>query len=94
MSSAHCSPLLQSVTTGFWVLGVLKLLPLPLVRLLSRSGLLSLLSPFCQMTSHSVKDVVDGLTTNAKLRAVFSYIFPTYGKLPGRSGTPEQSWIL
>uniref|UniRef100_A0A803XXC7 All-trans-retinol 13,14-reductase n=1 Tax=Meleagris gallopavo TaxID=9103 RepID=A0A803XXC7_MELGA len=77
----------MGVTTGFWVLGVLKLLPLPLVQLLSRSGLLSLLSPFCRMNSRSVKDVVDGLTTNAKLRAVFSYIFPTYGIVPGCWGT-------
>lgn len=70
------------------------MLPLPLVQLLSRSGLLSLLSPFCRMNSRSVKDVVDGLTTNAKLRAVFSYIFPTYGIVPGCWGTPEQSWTL
>uniref|UniRef100_A0A8C3LU49 All-trans-retinol 13,14-reductase n=1 Tax=Chrysolophus pictus TaxID=9089 RepID=A0A8C3LU49_CHRPC len=79
---------------GFWVLGVLKLLPLPLVRLLSRSGLLSLLSPSCRMTSRSVKDVVDGLTTNAKLRAVFSYIFPTYGVLPSKASFSLHSILV
>uniref|UniRef100_A0A8C3LVG3 All-trans-retinol 13,14-reductase n=1 Tax=Chrysolophus pictus TaxID=9089 RepID=A0A8C3LVG3_CHRPC len=84
----------MGVTTGFWVLGVLKLLPLPLVRLLSRSGLLSLLSPSCRMTSRSVKDVVDGLTTNAKLRAVFSYIFPTYGVLPSKASFSLHSILV
>lgn len=63
-------------------IGVLKLLPLPLARLLCRSGLLPWLSPFCRMASHSLKDVVDGLTANAELRAILSYIFPTYGRAP------------
>uniref|UniRef100_A0A8C2TKA4 All-trans-retinol 13,14-reductase n=1 Tax=Coturnix japonica TaxID=93934 RepID=A0A8C2TKA4_COTJA len=86
--------LVKSVTTGLWVLGVLKMLPLPLVRLLSCSGLLSLLSPFCRMASRSVKDVVDGLTTNPKLRAVFSYIFPTYGVLPSKASFSLHSILV
>lgn len=86
--------LVKSVTTGLWALGLLKMLPLPLVRLLSRSGLLSLLSPFCRMTSRSVKDVVDGLTTNAKLRALFSYIFPTYGVLPSKASFSLHSILV
>uniref|UniRef100_A0A8C9FIF5 All-trans-retinol 13,14-reductase n=1 Tax=Pavo cristatus TaxID=9049 RepID=A0A8C9FIF5_PAVCR len=77
-----------------WALGVLKMLPLPLVWLLNRLGLLSLLSPFCRMTSRSVKDVVDGLTTNAKLRAVFSYIFPTYGVLPSKASFSLHSILV
>uniref|UniRef100_A0A8B9UZ23 All-trans-retinol 13,14-reductase n=1 Tax=Anas zonorhyncha TaxID=75864 RepID=A0A8B9UZ23_9AVES len=72
--------LTKSVTRGMNAIGILKLLPLPLARLLCRSGLLPWLSPFCRMASRSLKDVVDGLTANAELRAVLSYIFPTYGR--------------
>lgn len=70
-------------------MGMLKLLPLPLARLLCHSGLLPWLSPFCRMASRSLKDVVDSLTANAELRAIFSYIFPTYGTAPRGSDTLE-----
>ncbi|NXI64724.1 RETST reductase, partial [Anseranas semipalmata] len=77
--------LLKSVSRGMKALGILKLLPLPLAKLLCRSGLLPWLSPFCRMAPRSLKDVVDGLTANAELRAVLSYIFPTYGVLPSKA---------
>lgn len=59
---------------------ILKMVPLPLVKFLSRTGLLAWFSPFFKMTSRSLTDVVSELTTNEELRAVFSYIFPTYGR--------------
>lgn len=62
------------------LVGVLKMIPRVLATLLCRSGLLPRLSPFCRLASRSLKEVVDGLTTNHELRAVFSYIFPTYGR--------------
>uniref|UniRef100_A0A8B9SRZ2 All-trans-retinol 13,14-reductase n=1 Tax=Anas platyrhynchos TaxID=8839 RepID=A0A8B9SRZ2_ANAPL len=70
------------------------LLPLPLARLLCRSGLLPWLSPFCRMASRSLKDVVDGLTANAELRAVLSYIFPTYGVLPSKASFSMHSILV
>ncbi|XP_068776646.1 all-trans-retinol 13,14-reductase [Struthio camelus] len=76
--------LLESVSKGNVMLVVLKLLPLPLARLLCRTGLLSWLSPFWRLASRSLKEVVDELTADRELRAVLSYIFPTYGTLPSR----------
>jgi len=62
------------------VVVILKMLPRALATLLCRSGLLPRLSPFCRLAPRSLKDVVDGLTANPELRAVLSYIFPTYGR--------------
>ncbi|NXK46925.1 RETST reductase, partial [Chauna torquata] len=86
--------LVKSVSKGIVALGILKMLPLPLARLLCRSGLLPRLSPFCRMASRSLKDVVDGLTANAELRAVFSYIFPTYGVLPSKASFSMHSVLV
>ncbi|NWV29328.1 RETST reductase, partial [Origma solitaria] len=77
--------LVKSVSRGVVLLGILKMLPRFLVTLLIRSGLLLLLVPFSRMASRSVKEVVDGLTSNPELRAVLSYIFPTYGVLPSKA---------
>ncbi|XP_065601092.1 all-trans-retinol 13,14-reductase [Cyrtonyx montezumae] len=86
--------LMKSVTKGLWAVGLLKMLPLPLVRLLNRLGLVSLLSPFCRMSSRSVKDVVDSLTTNTRLRAALSYIFPTYGVVPSKASFSLHSILV
>ncbi|NXC49194.1 RETST reductase, partial [Penelope pileata] len=86
--------LVKSITQGLWTMGILKMLPLPLARLLCRSGLLPRLSPFCRMASRSVKDVVQGLTTNPELRAVFSYIMPTYGVLPSKASFSMHSILV
>ncbi|NXE30178.1 RETST reductase, partial [Ardeotis kori] len=77
--------LLKSVDRGTMLVGVLKMIPRPLATLLCRSGLLPRLSPFCRLASRSVKEVVDGLTANRQLRAVLSYIFPTYGVAPSKA---------
>uniref|UniRef100_A0A670JW88 All-trans-retinol 13,14-reductase n=1 Tax=Podarcis muralis TaxID=64176 RepID=A0A670JW88_PODMU len=61
-------------------MGILKMLPMPLVWFVNRTGLLAWISPFFRMSDKSLSEVVAELTTNADLRAVFSYIFPTYGK--------------
>uniref|UniRef100_A0A8C3CAJ6 All-trans-retinol 13,14-reductase n=1 Tax=Cairina moschata TaxID=8855 RepID=A0A8C3CAJ6_CAIMO len=86
--------LTKSVVSGMKAVGILKLLPLPLARLLCRSGLLPWLSPFCRMASRSLKDVVDGLTANAELRAILSYIFPTYGVLPSKASFSMHSVLV
>ncbi|NWI34993.1 RETST reductase, partial [Sula dactylatra] len=77
--------LVKSVSRGTTLLGILKMIPRPLATLLCRSGLLPWLSPFFQLASRSLKEVVDGLTTNHELRAVFSYAFPSYGMVPSKA---------
>ncbi|XP_032629295.1 all-trans-retinol 13,14-reductase isoform X2 [Chelonoidis abingdonii] len=74
--------LVKRVAQGTTHMVILKMVPVPLVKFLSRTGLLAWFSPFFKMTSRSLTDVVNELTTNEELRAVFSYIFPTYGVLP------------
>ncbi|XP_006031222.1 all-trans-retinol 13,14-reductase isoform X1 [Alligator sinensis] len=64
---------------------ILKLLPLPVAKLLSKTGLLGWFSPFIKMAPRSLSEVVNELTTNEELRAVFCYIFPTYGTLPSNT---------
>lgn len=71
---------LQSAGRGVVLLGILKMLPRFLAELLIRSRLLLHLCPFSRLASRSLKEVVDGLTPNPELRAVLSYIFPTYGR--------------
>ncbi|XP_030407747.1 all-trans-retinol 13,14-reductase isoform X4 [Gopherus evgoodei] len=71
--------LVKRVAQGITHMAILKMVPVPLVKFLSRTGLLAWFSPFFKMTSQSLTDVVSELTTNEELRAVFSYIFPTYG---------------
>lgn len=65
------------------LLGILKMVPRALALLLCRSGLLARLSPFCRLASRSVREVVEGLTADRELRAVLSYMFPTYGRRRG-----------
>ncbi|NWI19554.1 RETST reductase, partial [Crypturellus soui] len=77
--------LLKSVDRGTALLLVLKLLPLPLARWLCRSGILSRLSAFCRLATRSLHEVVAELTGDADLRAVLSYILPTYGAVPSRA---------
>uniref|UniRef100_A0A3P9NUV7 All-trans-retinol 13,14-reductase n=1 Tax=Poecilia reticulata TaxID=8081 RepID=A0A3P9NUV7_POERE len=55
------------------------LCPLPLAKFLIHTGLVKHLSYFYKMAPRSLRDVVNGLTENKDLRAVFSYIFGTYG---------------
>lgn len=59
---------------------MLKICPAPLAKLLVSTGLAKRLSFFFKMASRSLTEVVNGLTDNKDLRAVFSYIFGTYGR--------------
>ncbi|KFQ59967.1 Putative all-trans-retinol 13,14-reductase, partial [Pelecanus crispus] len=52
------------------------------------------LSPFCRLASRSLKEVVDGLTANRELRAVFCYIFPTYGTVPSKTSFSMHSILV
>uniref|UniRef100_A0A8D0HA70 All-trans-retinol 13,14-reductase n=1 Tax=Sphenodon punctatus TaxID=8508 RepID=A0A8D0HA70_SPHPU len=77
--------LVQSVAKDVAYTAILKLIPMPLTKFLIRTGLLARISIFFKMASRSLPEVLNELTTNADLRAMFSYIFPTYGVNPARS---------
>lgn len=74
----------QKVGRGIWFLAVLKLVPLPIAKFLVYTGLARRLSTFFQMADRSLTEVVNGLTENKDLRAVFTYIFGTYGTMQPR----------
>ncbi|CAJ1076264.1 all-trans-retinol 13%2C14-reductase [Xyrichtys novacula] len=74
--------LVKRVGRGIWFLAVLKLCPAPLAKFLVYTGLVRRLSSFFEMAPRSLTEVVNGLTENKDLRAVFAYIFGTYGNMP------------
>ncbi|XP_023867430.1 all-trans-retinol 13,14-reductase [Salvelinus sp. IW2-2015] len=74
--------LVKKAGRNVWFLCLLKLVPVPLAKFLVYTGLANRLSFFFRMASRSVTEVVNGLTENNDLRAVFSYVFGTYGNMP------------
>uniref|UniRef100_A0A3P8VR83 All-trans-retinol 13,14-reductase n=2 Tax=Cynoglossus semilaevis TaxID=244447 RepID=A0A3P8VR83_CYNSE len=74
--------LAKKASRGIWLLALLKMCPAPFARLLVSTGLAKRFSFFFKMGSCSLTEVVNGLTENKDLRAVFSYIFGTYGNMP------------
>ncbi|NXU20504.1 RETST reductase, partial [Pardalotus punctatus] len=86
--------LVKSIRRGPMLLGILKMLPPFLASLLIRSGLLPHLCSFSRLASRNLKEVVDGLTPNPELRAVLSYIFPTYGVLPSKASFSMHSILV
>ncbi|NXG61299.1 RETST reductase, partial [Hemiprocne comata] len=86
--------LMKSLRRGTVWMVILKMVPPVVATLLCHSGLLPWLSPFCHLASRTVKEVVDGLTTNHELRAVFSYIFPTYGVVPSKASFSLHSILV
>ncbi|NXA91032.1 RETST reductase, partial [Melanocharis versteri] len=86
--------LVKSAGRGVMLLAILKMLPRFLAWLLVRSGLLPRLCPFSRLASCSLKEVVDGLTSNPELRAVLSYMFPTYGVLPSKASFSMHSILV
>lgn len=71
----------QKASRGIWLLAVLKTCPVPLAKFLVYTGLARRLSFFFKMASRSLTEVVNELTDNKDLRAVFTYIFGTYGRI-------------
>uniref|UniRef100_A0A8B9FAF4 All-trans-retinol 13,14-reductase n=1 Tax=Amazona collaria TaxID=241587 RepID=A0A8B9FAF4_9PSIT len=86
--------LVKSVGRGVPLLVLLKLVPRALGALLCRSGLLPRLCPFFRMASRSLQEVVAALTPDRELRAVFSYIFPTYGVVPSKASFSMHSILV
>ncbi|XP_072927716.1 all-trans-retinol 13,14-reductase-like isoform X2 [Hemitrygon akajei] len=57
------------------LMAVLKMIPLPLAKFLVRTGIIHWISTIFKAASTSVTHVVNELTENPDLRAVFSYMF-------------------
>uniref|UniRef100_A0A1A7XQJ3 All-trans-retinol 13,14-reductase n=1 Tax=Iconisemion striatum TaxID=60296 RepID=A0A1A7XQJ3_9TELE len=74
--------LVKKTGNGAWLLAMLKIFPIPLAKFLIYTGLVKHLSYFFKMAPRRLTDVVNELTQNKDLRAVFSYIFGTYGNAP------------
>ncbi|KAL2774133.1 all-trans-retinol 13,14-reductase precursor [Daubentonia madagascariensis] len=64
---------------------LLKFLPLPVTWILDRCGLLTRFSPFLRASTQSLAEVLQQLGASPELRAVLSYIFPTYGVTPSHT---------
>ncbi|KAJ4932534.1 hypothetical protein JOQ06_010952 [Pogonophryne albipinna] len=74
--------LCKKVGRGIWLLAMLKICPAFLAKFLVYTGLAKRLSYFFKMASRSLTEVVNELTENEDLRAVFTYIYGTYGNMP------------
>ncbi|XP_037663717.1 all-trans-retinol 13,14-reductase [Choloepus didactylus] len=77
--------LVKVVSSGAFFAIVLKLLPLPVIKLLSKFGLLTRFSPFLRASTQSLSEVLRQLPASLELQAVLSYIFPTYGVTPSHT---------
>ncbi|MBN3296500.1 RETST reductase, partial [Amia calva] len=86
--------LVKKVGKGVWFMAVLKMIHPRLAKFLVYSGLVNWLSPFFKMAPRSVTEVVNKLTSNEDLRAVFSYIFGTYGNIPKEASFSMHSLLV
>ncbi|XP_051830310.1 all-trans-retinol 13,14-reductase-like isoform X2 [Antechinus flavipes] len=74
--------MVKEVAKGTLHMVLLKIIPLPLVRLLDSLGLLAFCSPFLRAATQSLEEVLSQLPASQDLKAVLSYICPTYGVIP------------
>ncbi|XP_027701931.1 all-trans-retinol 13,14-reductase-like [Vombatus ursinus] len=74
--------MVKEVAKGTLHLVLLKIIPLPVVRLLDRLGVLAFFSPFLRAATQSLADVLSQLSASQDLKAVLSYIHPIYGAIP------------
>ncbi|KAI7803604.1 all-trans-retinol 13,14-reductase-like [Triplophysa rosa] len=86
--------LTKKVGGGVWFMVLLKLVPVPLAKFLVHTGLANRISSFFRYASRSLTEVVNELTQNKDLRAVFCYIFGTYGKMPKDSSFSMHSLLV
>lgn len=75
--------LLQSIYIRSYNIGIItKFMPLSLVRLLSKLGLLEKIFPYFKYCSKSVQEVVESLTSNKELQSILYYNYGDYGTCP------------
>ncbi|XP_035584910.1 all-trans-retinol 13,14-reductase [Zalophus californianus] len=72
----------------------LKMLPLRIAQLLSKCGPLTRFFPFLRASTQSLADVLQQLPASPELRAVLSYIFPTYGVTPSHSAFSMHALVV
>lgn len=77
--------LVKLVSRGVVHAILLKILPLPVTHFLNKCGLLTPFSPFFRASTQSLAEALRQLPASPELRAVLSYIFPTYGKTPSNT---------
>ncbi|KAJ8312461.1 hypothetical protein KUTeg_009834 [Tegillarca granosa] len=82
----------KSAFTGFFAL---KMFPKWLARLLTQTGIYNLMfKAYLKYFKISLKEVVDDLTDNEELKAVFCYIFGDYGVVPSKSSFAFHSVLI
>lgn len=74
--------LVKEVAKGIPHMVKLKFIPLPVVKLLDKFGMLAFFSPFLRAATQSLANVLSQLPASPELKTVLSYIFPTYGVSP------------
>ncbi|XP_001379874.2 all-trans-retinol 13,14-reductase isoform X1 [Monodelphis domestica] len=74
--------MVKQVAKGTLHMVLLKILPLPVVKLLDKLGVLAFFSPFLRAATQSLGEVLSQLPASQDLKAVLSYIYPTYGAIP------------
>lgn len=78
--------LLKEASGGSMVLGALKILPLWLVKIVIKTGLIHLFTNMWQgQFQKSTQDIIMGLTDNPDLQTIFCYCWPDYGTRPSSS---------
>ncbi|KAM9069674.1 all-trans-retinol 13,14-reductase isoform 1-T1 [Sarcophilus harrisii] len=85
--------MVKEVAKGASHMVLLKIIPLPVVRLLDSLGLLAFFSPFLKAATQSLEEVLSQLPASQDLKAVLSYICPTYG-VPPKSASFSMHAIL
>ncbi|XP_003984273.2 all-trans-retinol 13,14-reductase [Felis catus] len=86
--------LVKAVSHGVVLAILLKTLPLRIAQLLSKWGLLTHLSAFLRASTQSLDEVLRQLPASPELRAVLSYIFPTYGVTPRHSAFSMHALVV
>ncbi|XP_074052423.1 all-trans-retinol 13,14-reductase-like isoform X6 [Macrotis lagotis] len=71
--------MVQEVAKAVPHMVLLKIIPLPVVRLLDKCGVLAFFSPLLRAATQSLDEVLNQLSASQDLKTVLSYIYPTYG---------------
>ncbi|XP_074052386.1 all-trans-retinol 13,14-reductase-like isoform X2 [Macrotis lagotis] len=74
--------MVQEVAKAVPHMVLLKIIPLPVVRLLDKCGVLAFFSPLLRAATQSLDEVLNQLSASQDLKTVLSYIYPTYGVTP------------
>ncbi|KAK7076744.1 hypothetical protein SK128_022175, partial [Halocaridina rubra] len=85
--------LLEEVKSGNTSSMIVKLIPLWMVWILEKTGLINFVTNFYKWNALTCKEVVWGLTENQELRDIFCYCFGDFGTPPSKAGFPMQTLL-